>query len=106
MSDAIRGLRSSVVVDVRGPRRGFEVDVPAQPDDGTDEQFDGPGEEQPCPRCGGALIEEQDAANDEPHGDQYVVDDRQGLVPVLQDELLGTELQIHILSHGFVSLLH
>jgi hypothetical protein len=60
---------------------------------GSDEQLDTAEEEHPCAGGAGGLVEEQDAADDEPDPNKNVVDDAQSLIPPADGEFVMSEVK-------------
>jgi hypothetical protein len=60
---------------------------------GSDEQLDTAEKEHPCAGCAGGLVEEQNAADDEPDPNKNVVDDAQSLIPPANGEFVVSDVK-------------
>jgi hypothetical protein len=60
---------------------------------GSDEQLDTAEKEHPCAGCAGGLVEEQNAADDEPDPNENVVDDAQSLIPPANGEFVTSDVK-------------
>ena len=80
-----------------GRRDPLDVDVPREPDHGTQQHLNASDQEQPSPGVAGVRGEEQDAADDEPDADQDVVSDAQDLVAPAQHNLFAANTEANVI---------